>query len=73
MQLEQIKAVKKKYETEWLKLPSVIGVGIGVLDDGRMGVIVSIKSPDDRVRAAIPKMVEGVSIETKVSGTIEAQ
>ena len=73
MNLEQIKAVKRKYEAKWLKLPSVISVGIAVLDDGIMGIIVSIKSPDDSVRANIPEKVEGVTVEIKISGTIEAQ
>lgn len=73
MHLDQIKQVKKKYESEWLKIPSVVGVGIGILDGDNMGIIISIKSPDDSVRAAIPKTVDGIGVEIRISGAIEAQ
>lgn len=72
MQLEQIKKIKKKYEAKWLKLPSVIAVGIGVLDGGTMGIIVSVTGPDDHIRAVIPEEIDGVSIEIRLSGPIKA-
>lgn len=71
--LERARTVKQAHESRWLTLKGVVAVGIGQLDDGRPGIIISVEADSDRIRRQIPEQVEGVPVEIRVTGPIRAQ
>jgi len=72
MELEEIRKIKKQYEREWLQLPEVVAVGIGILSDKRTGIIVSATTVNEALRLKIPGQIAGVTIELNETGRLEA-
>ncbi|GEM_PF-3968042 len=70
--MQHIHTVKKKYEQIWLALPYVQAVGIGILSDGSKGIIISVTNENQIEKSQLPKEVEGVKIELKTTGPINA-
>ena len=68
--IDKVKAVKKKYENDWLKLPGVVAVGIGLIDD-TPGIIISLENLTDSPK--LPSSVENIPIKLQESGSIRAQ
>jgi len=68
--LARVRAVKRKREAEWLALPGVTGVGIGIVAGGGPGIIVSLEKESRRVRERIPASAEGVRVEFRVTGPL---
>ena len=71
--LDKIKSVKAKHEKDWLKIDEVVGIGIGLIEDDRPGIIISVKSGVNSVRRQMPTQVDGVSIAINESGEIRAE
>ncbi len=69
---QTLKAIKQKVEKEWLKIPDVVAVGIGKTEDGKAGIIVSVKEISLEVETSIPSQVEGVPVEIRITGPIQA-
>lgn len=70
--MEQVLRVKRAREAEWLALEGVAAVGVGLVTDGRPGVVVSVESDTARLRGRIPAEVDGVPVEIRVSGPMRA-
>lgn len=66
--MKPIEQVQKEHEPAWLKLPHVIGVGIGEVD-GRSGLLVFV-SEREGSHAKIPAQVEGYAVKVVVTGTV---
>ena len=64
----QAKEVKARHEDDLLKMPGVLGVGIGE-QDGEVVIKVFIKKDNHSVNAqrAIPGNIDGLSIVTEVT------
>jgi hypothetical protein len=71
-QLEKIIQIKRQNEKKWLSLKSVVGVGIGLTSGGDMGIIVATKEESVKVRKKIPREIERIPVEIKVTGEIKA-
>ena len=71
--LENIKRVKKKYEKQWLRIPRVQAVGIGVTAEGKQGIIISVVRVDESVKQRLPEEIEGVAVELRQGGPFSAQ
>lgn len=67
-----IKSLKKRYEKKWLAMPAVQAVGIGLLKDGNSGIIISVEKNNAALQNEIPRSLEGVGIEIRVSGIFKA-
>lgn len=70
--IKMIKKIKQKHEREWLQIEGVVAVGIGNLSNGNLGIIVSVKNNAREIRRQIPETIEGVSVEIRETGEIEA-
>lgn len=70
--IPELEAIKKKYERAWLKLDEVVGVGIGLTSQGKVGLIVSVTKNAEKIRQKIPEKIKGYPIEIRVTGPIKA-
>lgn len=66
-----IEAVKRKYEHEWLALPGVVSVGIGLNDAGR-GVIKVGVAEGECPKPSIPEKVHGYEVVMVYVGQTKA-
>jgi hypothetical protein len=69
-------AVLANHETELLTIPGVVGVGIGLTEQGGQPVIhvyVNVKATGGTIPAAIPQQVKGVPIRIIQTGEVKAQ
>lgn len=71
--LDEIRELKRAHESRWLALDDVVGVGIGTLEDGRPGIVVSVRARSEEVRDRVPASVDGVPVEVRVVGEIRAR
>jgi len=71
--LEKIQKVKALHENQWLKLPQVQAAGIGLLDNGQTGIIISVDKADDSLFDIIPAEIDGIPVEIIESGRFKAQ
>lgn len=69
---QTLKKIKKKVEKDWLQIPGVVAVGLGKTESGQPGIIVSVKELSLEVQSSIPSQVEGVPVEIKITGPIQA-
>ncbi len=68
-----INAVLASYDKELLTIPDVVGVYVGPLGDGRtpcLRVMLARKNPESEQK--IPRMIEGYSVVTEVTGEAHA-
>lgn len=66
-----INDVLRAHDKELLAVPGVVGVFVGLLEDGKtpcLKVMLAQKSPE--VERAIPKMLEGYPVVVEVTGEI---
>ncbi|HXG00496.1 MAG TPA: hypothetical protein VNL69_06910 [Bacteroidota bacterium] len=71
-QIQRVQELKRRYESEWLKLDGVVAVGIGTVSSGAIGLIVSVRAHADAVRARIPERLDDVEIEVRETGELRA-
>lgn len=67
-----INDVLRAHDTELLAITGVVGVYVGLLDDGKtscLKVMVAAKSAE--IERAIPKTIEGYPVVIEVTGKIE--
>lgn len=81
-EMERVRAVKARYEQKLMRLPNVIGVGIGlrevggqITDQVALSVLVSHKVPLEQLRPRdrIPGELDGVPVDVREVGTFRAQ
>ncbi len=63
-------AVEQRHADELLDLPGVVGVGVGVDPAGKPVIRVYKEKPD---AAVVPSSLEGVAVESAVTGIIQAR
>jgi hypothetical protein len=68
-----IQEVKKQHEADFLNLPNVVSVGIGLNPNGEQAIIVGLDSPNPATAAKIPPTVEGYPVVVQIVGGIKAQ
>jgi hypothetical protein len=65
---QEARDVKNRHSTALLRLPGVCGVGVQKASDGDFYIAVHIESSDAKVTEQLPKQLEGLRVETIVSG-----
>jgi len=69
--MEKILAVKKKYESKFLKLPGVISIGIAGSEEDKF-IKISVNKNSDKIQKSIPKILEGFKVIVQDSSEIKA-
>jgi hypothetical protein len=79
--LEEVSKVKALYEKQLMKLPNVVGVGVGFKQKNgqptdEIALIVNVRQKkslfDLAVEALIPSELDGVTVDVQEVGTISA-
>ncbi len=70
--MDEIREVKRAHEARWMEMEEVVAVGVGQLEDGEPGIVVSVRSGADEVRTSLPDSVDGVSVEVRTIGDVRA-
>lgn len=65
---EQAREVKNRHSMELLKIPGVCGVGVQKSAENDFYIALHVESDDPRIVGQLPKQLEGLRVETIVSG-----
>jgi hypothetical protein len=65
-------AVKRRHEAELLKVPGVIGSGVGLSADGKPVIKVFVKKETSAMHSSIPSSLEGIPVEIEETGPVTA-
>lgn len=71
-QMERAKSVKQKYESQWIRIPGVESVGLGLLLDGNPGILIGVSKDELEMRKVLPESIDAVLVEIFFCGSIEA-
>jgi hypothetical protein len=67
-----VAAVKRRHEAELLKMPGVVGTGVGESADGRLVIKVFVEKDTQAVRSSVPSSLEGIPVEIEETGPVTA-
>jgi hypothetical protein len=70
--LTVIRRIRAQHEASWRRIDGVAAIGTGITADGSAGIVVSVERDLARVRALIPRSVDGVMVEIRTSGELRA-
>lgn len=70
--MEKIRSIKSTNERNWMALPGVVAVGIGLVSGGKTGIVISVAKNLSEIRSKIPATVEGIPVEVQETGEIRA-
>ena len=66
-----INAVLADHDRQWLAVPGVVGVYVGLLDDQQTPCLkVMLARDDPQARRAIPRVIEGYPVLLEITGEI---
>lgn len=65
-----IEDVKRKHEASLMKIPGVLGVGIGKASGGGRAIHVLVEEITHRVRETVPPMLDGFIVEVVRVGEV---
>lgn len=68
-----IQDVKKQHEAQFLDIPGVVSVGIGLDPEGNQAIIVGLDGSNPEAEAKIPAIIEGYPVVIQKVGSIKAQ
>jgi ribosome biogenesis GTPase A len=68
-----IQEVKKQHEKQFLDMPGVVSVGIGLDVNGNQAIIVGLDAPNPEIEAKIPAKLEGFPVVVQTIGSLKAQ
>jgi hypothetical protein len=70
-QTRDINAVLRAHDQELLAIKGVVGVYVGLLDDGKTSCLkVMVVAPSAEIEKAVPKSVDGFPVIIEVTGEI---
>jgi len=67
--VEKAVKIKEKYQNELLKIPGVVGVGIG-LENNEYNIRILVSKDDKELLEKLPEQLEGVNVTVKYVGEI---
>ena len=70
--IETLRRIKNKYEKEWLNIPGVQAIGIGMNKQGEQSIVVTVSKLDEKLKKRFPAEVEGVPVELREGGPFSA-
>ncbi len=65
---QEARDVKNRHSMELLRLPGVCGVGVQKSGENDFYIALHVESNDPQIVAKLPKQIEGLRVETIVSG-----
>ncbi len=66
-----ISEVLRAHDREWLRLPAVVGVAVGLLPDGKTQCLkILLERPNPATERLLPKSVEGYPVVIEITGQI---
>ena len=68
-----IQEVKEQHEAQFLDMPGVVSVGIGLDPNGNQAIIVGMEGPDPETEAKIPAILDGYPVVIQIVGSLKAQ
>lgn len=68
-----IEEVQEAHTAAWMKIPGVVGTGIGLCDDTEPCIRVFLEAPSPEADRAIPRRVEGHRVELVVTGAFRTR
>jgi hypothetical protein len=72
-QVEALKTVQARHENSVFAIPGVVGLGIGLNEDGQgLAFIVYVEKMTDTVQTQLPYTIEGVPVRVIESGIFKA-
>jgi hypothetical protein len=61
--IEKAKKIKALYEDEWIKEPSVVSIGVGLVAENSVGIIIGVHGAIKKTfRSNIPDKIEGIPL-----------
>lgn len=70
--LQKIRHIKSRHEHQWLAVSAVQAVGIGRLQNGEYGIIISVDKFEETLGSILPAEIDGVQIEIVETGKFTA-
>ncbi len=67
--MERVLKIKEKYQNELLKIPGVVGIGIGKDNQG-FNIRILISRDDKDLLEKLPEQLEGINVTVKYVGEI---
>lgn len=67
-----IEKVRARWETQWMELKGVVGVGIGESRQGKPVIVVYVEAITEELKKAIPKSVDDLDVSLEEAGEITA-
>lgn len=68
-----IQQVKEKHQAEFMALPGVVSVGIGLSPEGEQAIIVGLDGKHPDTQKKLPVELEGYKVISRTVGVIKAQ
>lgn len=65
--------IKHQYEKDWMSVLGVSAIGVGFVENGKVGIIISIAVKPEEFTHHFPKQIDYIPIELRYSGTIKAK
>ena len=71
--VEELKEVQARHEDRVMGIPGVVGIGIGLTEDGQdLAFIVYVEKLTPSIKAQVPARIEGVPVRLIESGIFKA-
>lgn len=71
--VEELKGIQERHEDSVMNIPGVVGIGIGLTEDGKdLAFIVYVEKLTPAVEAQVPDRIEGVPVRIIESGIFKA-
>ncbi len=67
--MEKVLEIKEKYQNELLKIPGVVGVGVGKHNDNFV-IRILVSKEDEKLLEKLPESLEGIEVNVKFVGEI---
>ncbi len=67
--MEKALEIKEKYQNELLKIPGVVGVGVGKHNDNFV-IRILVSHEDEKLLEKLPESLEGIEVNVKFVGEI---
>ena len=64
--------IVSRYEQIWMGLKNVSAVGTGKTREGKLCIVISLSRDDPYTRNIFPAEIEGIPVDVRISGKVDA-
>ena len=65
--------VKTRHEQQFLQMPGVVSVGIGLDDNGNSAIVIGLERITEAATADFPRQLEGYNVVLREVGSVKSQ